>query len=377
MLVENVDIKNGVNYALWKTSRLSSSNFEMLSIEEKMKYLSTLGSFAPSSHNTQPWHFILKPEARKVQICLDKERVLPASDVVGRQACISLGCSLAFMEISAQYLGFKPEIQLEKIEPKSVKPGLKPSQFIHCANLTIPDTQGESRVEESLYEAIFNRRMNRGRYNPSIQIEDILLNKIIHSTADNQVTMHLITRQSRRDRMRLAAFAELQGQADSFVVNNSKFTRELGDWFLPNNSDSYFGMPGDTFGVQDEQSEKFHKGLKGETEISVDEKAGLAKTGKDGIESAFMVGMITVKKDVPENWIKSGIALGKTALLLESNGFAMAVHAGLAEVSIIGRSLGLALGSNDKPVILFRAGSPLEVKPHSPRLPLEKIIDIK
>lgn len=372
-------IKPGENYAIWRTPRLTPNEFGSLSAADRLIHLVTIGSLAPSTHNTQPWFYQLNPDQDQINVQLDKERVLPASDRVGRQACISIGCTTAFLEIAAQYFGYPLTVKFEKIAPAIVKPGLKPARFIPAVTISLAREQGESLAERPFYEAIFTRRMNRGLYNSQIQIENGLLDQIKASVPDNQATVHLVSRQNIFGGKRMAAFAEIQGQADSFVVGDPKFTGELGEWLYPNDTESFLGMPGDTFGAQDEQAERYHNGLKGELELSVDEKAGLAGAGRNGINSAYLVGMITVKKDIPENWIKAGMTLGRTALLFESHGLAMAVHAGPAEVPFVDRGVQIALGilgSKDKPVILFRAGSPTIKSPHAPRLPIKEIIDI-
>jgi hypothetical protein len=49
-------------------------------------------SFAPSVHNTQPWHFVIRPDA--LEMHADNHRQLRALDPTGRQMVISCGCAL-------------------------------------------------------------------------------------------------------------------------------------------------------------------------------------------------------------------------------------------------------------------------------------------
>ena len=49
-------------------------------------------SLAPSVHNTQPWHFVIRSDA--LEFYADSDRQLRALDTTGRQMVISCGCAL-------------------------------------------------------------------------------------------------------------------------------------------------------------------------------------------------------------------------------------------------------------------------------------------
>ena len=49
-------------------------------------------SWAPSVHNTQPWHFVVRPDV--LELYGDSDRQLGALDPTGRQMVISCGCAL-------------------------------------------------------------------------------------------------------------------------------------------------------------------------------------------------------------------------------------------------------------------------------------------
>ena len=49
-------------------------------------------SLAPSVHNTQPWHFVVRPDA--LELHAENDRRLRALDPTGRQMVISCGCAL-------------------------------------------------------------------------------------------------------------------------------------------------------------------------------------------------------------------------------------------------------------------------------------------
>jgi nitroreductase len=62
---------------------------------------------APSSHNTQPWFFLLgEPH---VDLLADRTRALPVNDPDGRELTISCGCALANLLVAAAARGLRVE----------------------------------------------------------------------------------------------------------------------------------------------------------------------------------------------------------------------------------------------------------------------------
>lgn len=383
-------IKDGDNYALWRIHRLTPSEFQLLPIDQQLSYLITCACLAPSTHNTQPWAFSITPEDRSIQIYLnkgeyyldkgeiiDQRRVLPESDVAGRQSCISDGAAIANILVAGKYLGFAPTLSITDINPDYVKPQKEPDDispryhYIPIATVSFEENGGGKSADLALYEAIFTRTVNRGRYDSNRTIQTSTLKAVKEIGKSLGITTHLFGRDNLLFR---APFAEAQKRADSTVVRNRKFMKELANWLLPNDTNRGDGMPGDTFGLPADAAQRFHTRLTYENSLEPDDEAGFTEAGKVGIESSPVVGLITVKPSQPEQWIKAGITLGKIALLLESKGINMAIHAGIAEVPL-GRALLQATGFvKDTPLILFRVGYAIGTKPHSPRLPLEEII---
>jgi hypothetical protein len=100
--------------------------------------------------------------------------------------------------------------------------------------------------------------------------------------------------------------------------------------------------------------------------------------GKIAIEKSPYIGLISVSKDIPANWVSAGETLEKILLTLESQGFSAAIHAAIVEVALVNRMFAASLGSRDKLAGLFRAGKVKDPnhlqRPHAPRQALEKIL---
>ncbi|MBY0452029.1 MAG: hypothetical protein K2P92_03270 [Bdellovibrionaceae bacterium] len=299
--------------------------------------------------------------------------MLPISDIKGRQAIISLGCALANIEVglAAMLCAYEKQIHLSKEQVVSNQ-----QQRILVAEYKILSrTAVEVDFHDNLkmYKALFTRRVDRGEYDHDRKIDSGVLKKIESMGLPFGVKTILIG-----DWGRKVALAELQSQADSFVINNRKFAEELiNDWMLENDSLSELGMPGDTFRLNSEQTSKIKLRFQNNQGFESDDATGMVQLGKKGILSCQCVGLLTVEQDNPVEWLNAGITLEKGALLFESEGIAWAVHAGLAEVSQVNMMMLRPIAMTTKrPVILFRAGylKGNETRaPHSPRLAFEKV----
>lgn len=366
--------KTTPNFAAWQKSVLTADEFWLLGQDEpRLAYLASLGHLAANSHNTQPWHFTYNSERNSLQIFIETERVLPVSDIKGRQAVISLGCALANIEVGLEALQSAYEKQIHVTREQTVSntsPRLLAAEYKLLGRRT-----GEDATSDALkmYKAIFTRRVDRGEYDHDRKINPDILKKIESMGASLAVKTILIN-----DWGRKVALAELQSQADSFVINNKKFAEELiNDWMLENDSLNELGMPGDTFRLNNEQTHKIKMRFKNNQGFESDDATGMVQLGKKGILSCQCVGLLTVEQDTPVEWLNAGIILEKGALLFESEGIAWAVHAGLAEVAQVNMLMLRPIAMTSKrPVILFRAGylKNNETRaPHSPRLAFEKV----
>ena len=365
-------IKTGENYSAWNLKKLTEIEFWNLpSNKARYKYLASLAHLAANSHNTQPWLFKYNIENDSLIFLIESSRVLPASDIMGRQAVISLGCAIANFEVAAEALGCKLEKIIlfdgSKISNQSLSP-------IKAAELSIKKSEDVYKYNfTKTYDAIFTRRVDRGEYDHDKKIDKNLIAKIEELGTYLKVKTILIS-----DWGRKVALAELQAQADSFVVNNKEFANELvNDWMLENDSELALGMPGDTFRLNDDQTKRIKFRFRDNLGFESDDAVAIAQLGKKGILSCQCVGMLIIEKDEPAQWLNAGIVLQKGALLFESEGIAWAVHAGLAEVSQVNMLMLRPIAITTKrPVVLFRAGylkSNESRSPHSPRMLFEKV----
>ena len=364
------------NYLLWRLSPLTRDQFKQLSLREKLLFLCKLGQLAPSSHNVQPWRFFLNESDFTIDIYLDRNFILPASDAAGRQSLVSIGCAVENMVIGASYLNGSPRVEIVASKKKtfiSYKISVNTKgRYMHLVRFHYTTTKPPLALEH-LYKSIFTRKVMRAEYDLQRPLSfDII--KQLRATTDEKITkLHVIT-----DAIRRFSVAEFQGQADGFVINSPRFSKELGAWLLPNDTNLSLGMPGAGFGLQDNEATRLHHGLLGISMLEPEDGLKFALAGKLGMEKSPFNGCITIPKDNIAYWIKAGQSFERMFLILESHGISVAVHAGMIEVALVNRIFAATLGTLRRPAVLFRAGMVKNKKdkerPHSPRLSLENVL---
>ncbi|GAA2740726.1 hypothetical protein [Kitasatospora cinereorecta] len=67
---------------------------------------------APSIHNSQPWHFRLRPETSMLEVRALRERSVPVTDPQGRALHVSVGAAVLNLRVAARHPGWAPEVRL-------------------------------------------------------------------------------------------------------------------------------------------------------------------------------------------------------------------------------------------------------------------------
>lgn len=366
------------NFSIWDTEIYSKEEFEKLNVYEQLKYLCLLGSLAPSTHNTQPWRFKIDKNQNSINIYVDKAYILPASDVDGRQTAISIGCAIKNITIGAGYFGLSYDIKIIAEKKDDWKPLLKEKnekKLMLAAIIKLKTTNKANNNPYNPIKDIFNRKIMRAEYDPHKKIESSIIENIKNKelTNNKDLKLHLIT-----DQIRKLIISEFQGQADGFVINSKKFSRELGDWLLPNDTSSYIGMPGIGFGLQNQEAARMHRGLVGEEKLQPEDGLRFSLAGKTGMEKSPIICFITANKDEVASWISAGELFEDISLALTKENISNAMHAGIVEVSLINQMFAATLGTTRKILALFRIGYVKKEsdanRPHSPRYTIEQIL---
>ena len=153
------------------------------------------GILAASARNAQPWLFRIGPD--RITVHADMSHHLGALDPYAREMHLSIGCALANMEIAARAAGFEPMIgyrdgMLHPVDPAGMPPQptldtasaaeaaatvLATTAQHHVATLYLTPVDAASAAagrNDPLFDAIRHRHTNRGPYDPTRTVPDIV-----------------------------------------------------------------------------------------------------------------------------------------------------------------------------------------------------------
>jgi nitroreductase len=79
---------------------------------ESVRRLVECAALAPSTHNTQPWLFIVGPVGHdEIRVWADRSRWLPVTDPDRRELYLSVGCAIENILVAAEHLGLAASVQ--------------------------------------------------------------------------------------------------------------------------------------------------------------------------------------------------------------------------------------------------------------------------
>lgn len=378
--LQTPDSASASPYRSWSLRQLSAEGFSALSPEgrlglDAMAYFACYGVLAPTSHNSVPQRFRFRPDDACVEIWMDRRYVLTASDASGRQAAISLGCCISNMTQAARCYGWDADVRPAALDASELTPceGNGADRYKKAAEIVFRRSSGSPPSRAPL-AAMLRRKMVRAEYDGSSRLSPEMSADMQRCAARYpKIALHLIS-----DVPTLFFLGKFQELADTTVLNREDFALELGQWFLENQDASFLGMRGREFGLSDSGTRRLREGLLGERPLLPDEVAAFAKVGNLGIRSSAAVCVLTVAVDDIPGRLEAGQAFNDLALLAESGGFRVSMHAAITEVLAPNLALRSRLRTAQRPTVVFRVGRPLDPshgeRPHPSRPPLEELL---
>lgn len=391
----SAELPPGPAFDAWRVPLLSPDEFAALGSggawsHAQLRYLASFGLLAPSSHNSVPQRFRLAPEQGRIELSVDRRYVLPASDPSGRQCLIGLGCCLANLELAGAALGVGLRARLLE-GAGSVCPLAEPASaaaIVDVLSLELVRLGAPSLGAEWL-ALLREHKVVRAEYDRTLPLPSGLAQRLEQAVRGGagaepaldappcdlpSLELHLLDEPSR-----LRALGRFQEQADRFVFETGSFTRELGDWLLPNDDGAApVGMRGREFGFDDGFAAHVHRALR-EQRLLPDQLAGFAKGGRMGIESSSAALVISVEHETPGAWIAAGRAAHRASLECQKEGFHSAYHAALTEVEWARQMLAASVLQTPRlPAVVLRVGKPKRAedlaRPHAARPPLNEVL---
>jgi hypothetical protein len=187
-----------------------------LDVVTALRRAAVRATLAPSVHNTQPWRFLLSPDA--VELYADRSRQLSVLDPAGRQLVISCGCALSNMRVALAGIGFRGEVARF---PDPLRRDL-------LARVTVRGTSAEPDPLAALDGVMELRRSNRRRFADEPVPAEVVRDLVAAAAAENAMLFPI-----HKPEHRLIT-ASLSQQADRAQWADPGYRAELRRWTTNN-----------------------------------------------------------------------------------------------------------------------------------------------
>lgn len=318
---------------------------------DKLRFALNYAVLAPSSHNSQPWHFVLQDAS--VLLCADRTRALPVVDPFDRELVISCGAALLNLRVALSRFGCPYDILLL---PYPADPDvlaevrLRPNGFL-------------DHVLAELFPALRRRATNRNDFGPDEVPPD--LRQKMHKAAEAEgAALACIDEIGLREQL-----AELIAEGDLIQFSDPRFRRELAAWIHSARRND--GMPAYSQGV----SELLDMATPVVRAVirTFDVGDGVAASHHRLAQGAPMLACISTTTDDASAWLAAGQALQRVLLVLADAWFEASFLNQPIEVPSLRPRLRELTESETHPQMLLRVGSG-KAPSRSPRRPLSEVL---
>lgn len=321
-------------------------------VENQLRHAVQCAVLAPSSHNSQPWHFIVEDDA--ITLCADRMRALPVVDPFDRELIISCGAALLNLRTALSAYGFAYRITLF---PSEVDPDILAKIHLDAAGF-------KDASLLPLFEAIAERATVRKPFQRAPLPDSV---KRALTDAGEAEGAHIVCID---DLDRRARIAELIAQADAQQFADPRFRRELACWIHPKRS--LDGMPTEAAGVA--AMLDFSVPIVASAIRTFDVGGGMAAMHRELLEGSPLLLAIATDRDDREAWLAAGQALERVLLSAVKCGLAASYLNQPIEVESLRARLAADIGLQATPQLLLRIGYGPQAVERSPRRPLNDVI---
>lgn len=305
---------------------------------------------APSSHNSQPWLFDVRPD--HVDVLADRSRALPVVDPDDRELTISVGAAVYFLGVALRRFGHDPVIAWW---PDHHDPDL-------VARVSLGEEREPTLHDIERFAAVTRRCTNRGPYLDR-PVPGGLLETLALDAAAHGAHLEFVEGPDRH------AVADLVAEADMLQMHDRMFRRELAAWTTANRSKRCDGIRGYAVGAHDLASNFGPLAIR-----TFDLGRGQAARDAALAEGCPALAVIDTPGDEPADWTAAGAALASVLLRLTAEGHTASFLNQPIEVAMLRDRVAERFGADGVPQLLLRLGVPTELGEHTPRLSAEEVL---
>jgi Nitroreductase family len=337
------------NLAAWD---VDPSGFHSLgTATDKARFAVRYAMLAPSSHNTQPWRFIINGD--ELLVCADRTRSLANIDPFDRELIISCGAALLNLRVALAYFGVPVEITTF---PQSSDPDI-------VARVVFPTSGPMLRDLADLFNAITKRTTNRGPFGGE-DVPAAIAERLKSAAASEGVHVTFVQGLAQRQRL-----ATLIAKADRRQFDDPRFRRELASWIHPSRSDD--GMPAASQGLRaltDAATPIVAMAIR-----TFDLGNGVAAAHEELALASPLLVALSTPMDNNEGWLAAGLGLQRLLLVATNQGYSTSYLNQPIEIADLRTELAKELSIDGYPQLLLRMGRGQPVS-HSPRRPISDVL---
>lgn len=302
---------------------------------------------APSTHNTQPWHFRVRREC--VELIADRSRSLPVGDPEDRELTISCGAALFTLRVALAARGYSAFVETF---PVASDPDL-------LARVT-PMTGFFHHVADAaaLTQAVEQRRTYR---KPFIR-EEVPESTIL--TLCDGARMEGATLVALKDGAQRRRVVELVEQADQRLWQDVRWRRELSTWMHPRRRGEGFGIPGLAHAAAQLVARSFDLG------------GGTPASGERVLEGSPLLAVLASPTDTPADWLATGQALQRILLRACTVGLQASFLNHPLHLPELREQVASMVHGAGVPQLILRLGRPAEQLAPVVRRPLDYVMDL-
>ena len=321
------------------------------SATDKARFAVRYAILAPSSHNTQPWQFIINGD--ELLVCADRTRSLANIDPFDRELIISCGAALLNLRVALAH--FRVPVEITTF-PQSSDPDI-------VARIAFPTSGSMLKDLAELFNAITKRTTNRRPFS-SEDVPAAIMERLKTAAKSEGVDVAFA-----QDLVQLERLATLIAEADRRQFDDPRFRRELASWIHPSRSTD--GMPAASQGLRaltDAATPIIALAIR-----TFDLGNGVAAAHEELVRGSPLLVALSTSMDNNEGWLGAGLGLQRLLLVAAEAGYSASYLNQPIEVPDLRTELAKELSIDGYPQILLRVGRGQPVS-HSPRRPMSDVL---
>ncbi|MCK2220165.1 hypothetical protein MF672_041165 [Actinomadura sp. ATCC 31491] len=256
---------------------------------------------APSVHNTQPWRFHCADDTT-MELYADLDRLLTATDPMGRGLGISCGAALLNLRLAVRATGHDAHVRL--LPRPADRPDLLAT--VHAVPGAPPDPD-----ERLLHEMIPHRRTNRFPFDGRPVAREVMVGLVHAAHAEGATLVPVAGRTARR-------VLDLVAMADDTLSDDPAYRAELAAWTGTDARAAWTGTDARPDGVPEHAFGPRPR----DGRVPMRDFAPGRRQAEADFEAEPQLAALFTRGDGPRDWLRAGQALQRVLLTATAKGVA-------------------------------------------------------